>query len=237
MQRYFTLIELLVVIAILSILAGLLLPALNSARGKARDVQCLNNQKSIGFGLLEYDSQYGCGVDFVIEPEKLRWQAAVIRLVQTQRFDSAENPQYAHLEEINGMWRGWGIYNCPARNYMDTSVLKVHPQNYSLNELIRGKPYKRTRMPSRRILMMDGEVTPGKETGQATVSNSSCGTSDPATGTRISYCHGSGTASIGLFLDGHVSILKRSFLMLCSVNGSSPDFYFWRSPSGSPAEY
>ena len=90
MQRYFTLIELLVVIAILSILAGLLLPALNSARGKARDVQCLNNQKSIGFGLLEYDSQYGCGVDFVVEPEKLRWQAAVIRLVQTQRFDSAE---------------------------------------------------------------------------------------------------------------------------------------------------
>ena len=237
MRRKFTLIELLVVIAILSILAGLLLPALSSARGKSRDIQCVNNQKSIGFGLLEYDSQYDCGVDFVVDPWKLRWQAAVIQLVQTQRFKSAENVQYAHLEERNGMWRGWGIYNCPARNYTDTSVLKVHPQNYSLNGLILGKPYKRTRIPSRRILVLDGELTPGKETGQATVSNSSCGTSDPASGTRISYCHSGGTASTGLFLDGHVSILKRSFLVLCSINGSSPDFYFWRSPSGSPAEY
>ena len=173
----------------------------------------------------------------MVGEEKLRWQAAVIRLVQGQRYEAAPNRQYAHLEEQNGLWKGWGIYNCPIRNYTDNSVLKVHPQNYSLNELIRGKPYKRTRMPSRRILMLDGEVTPGKETGQATVSNSSYGPSDPATGTRISYCHSGGTASIGLFLDGHVSVLKRSFIMQCSINGSSADFYFWRAPSGTPSEY
>jgi prepilin-type N-terminal cleavage/methylation domain-containing protein/prepilin-type processing-associated H-X9-DG protein len=76
-QRGFTLVELLIVIGIMSLLIGILLPALSKARAQAAKVNCMSNMRQVGMALLTY-SQHWDGYMFPPhrgddKPQPERW--------------------------------------------------------------------------------------------------------------------------------------------------------------------
>ena len=134
--RIFTLIELLIVIAIIAILAGMLLPALNAAREKARAIKCAGNLKQYGMAIAMYAHTYQ---DYLLIQNPVNQKTGTIGYIY-QWGGYIQTELMPKMREAD--WKaGRSINSCPSRNKNYGAALTGYEQeaiSYAHNTLALG---------------------------------------------------------------------------------------------------
>jgi prepilin-type N-terminal cleavage/methylation domain-containing protein/prepilin-type processing-associated H-X9-DG protein len=101
-RRAFTLIELLVVIAVISVLVGMLLPAVQKAREAAARLSCANNLKQIGLSIHLYENANGYYPPSAIGSGQATWAVLVLPYLEQDNLYRNWNLPLTYYQQVPG---------------------------------------------------------------------------------------------------------------------------------------
>ena len=225
MSRHFTLIELLIVVAIIAILAGMLLPALNRARGTARDLSCLSNLKQLTTTYIAYAQDnkgwvLPSNISTVVNETTSAWPG--ILAMEIYKIPAGKGKIGVYSEDINKRFR---LFECPSESTPLGSKAKLRFLfgHYSANVFFTGANNISNRPPHR-----ESEITEASKAlvllDSADKTTAVQGSTNNLTGDLIALRHGKAVCTADTadykyyhggekinasFYDGHSATIRR----------------------------